>query len=429
MAVPVTVPRLGWSMEEGTFLQWLKEDGACVRAGETLFVLEGDKAAEEVEALDAGILRLAPDGPRPGDRVKVGDVIAHLAVEGEAPLPSNNDATSKSPPTVAPAAGPAARRLARSLGVNINQVAGSGPTGRIIEDDIRRHGRLVEIPAVDPLKKQRREPVASPRARRTAREQGIDWKGLPGSGRNGRVRESDVCAAAAAKMDGRLIPHTAVRRTIVTRMVAGVTQAAPVTLTTKIDARNLVNLREQFKAAAAADEIVPSYTDFIVKLCAVALRQHPLLQAQWQDDGLFLPERIDIAIAVDTEAGLLVPVVRVADQLGLRQVAAQSRELIELSRAGRLSGEQMRDATFTVTNLGSLGIDAFTPILHLPQCAILGVGRIVREPALINDHVVTREGMTLSLTFDHRVVDGAPAARFLNTLRGHLEQPAPWLVS
>jgi pyruvate dehydrogenase E2 component (dihydrolipoamide acetyltransferase) len=153
------------------------------------------------------------------------------------------------------------------------------------------------------------------------------------------------------------------------------------------------------------------------------------LQAQWRDDGLLVPGRIDIAIAVDTDAGLLVPVVRSVDQQSLRQIAAQSRELIEQARAGGLSVEQMRDATFTVTNLGSLGIDAFTPILHLPQCAVLGIGRIVHEPAVVNREVVARDQLTLSLTFDHRVVDGAPAARFLDTLRRCLEQPAAWLVS
>jgi pyruvate dehydrogenase E2 component (dihydrolipoamide acetyltransferase) len=209
-------------------------------------------------------------------------------------------------------------------------------------------------------------------------------------------------------------------------MVAGVTQAAPVTLTMKADATNLVNLRAQFRATG--DEIVPGYTDLVVKLAAVALRQHPLLQAQWRDDGLYVPDRIDIAVAVDTEAGLLVPVIREADKLTLRQVAARCRELIAQARAGRLSAEQMRDATFTVTNLGGLGIDAFTPIINLPQCGVLGVGRVVREPAVVEDRIVPRDVVTLSLTFDHRVVDGAPAARFLETLRRCLEQPAPWLM-
>ncbi|HJT77273.1 MAG TPA: 2-oxo acid dehydrogenase subunit E2, partial [Gemmataceae bacterium] len=211
--------------------------------------------------------------------------------------------------------------------------------------------------------------------------------------------------------------------------VAGVTQAAPVTLTTRADAANLVNLRSQFKAAAAsADEVVPTYSDLLLKLTAAALRQHPLLQGQWRDDGIFVPDHVHIALAVDTDAGLLVPVLRDVDRLTLRQVAAGSRDLIAQARAGRLTAEQMRGATFTVTNLGMYGIDAFTPILHLPQAAVLGVGRIVREPAVVGDRVEPREALTLSLTFDHRVVDGAPAARFLDALRRCVEQPAPYLL-
>jgi pyruvate dehydrogenase E2 component (dihydrolipoamide acetyltransferase) len=266
----------------------------------------------------------------------------------------------------------------------------------------------------------------TPRARRIAREHGIDWSNLQGSGRNGRIRERDIRAAAQAQPGGRLIPHTAIRRTLAARMVAGVTQAAPVTLTTKVDAGNLVNLRDQFKAVAA--EEAPSYSNLLMKLTAAALRQHPMLQAQWREDGLFVPERIDVALGVDTEAGLLAPVVRGVDRLTLRQVTAQLRELIALARAGRLSAEQMRDATFTITNLGMFRVDGFTPIIHLPQCAVLGVGRIVREPAIHEGAILPRDRITLSLTFDHRVVDGAPAARFLDTLARCIETPVPWLL-
>src|SRR5262249_39658812 len=137
----------------------------------------------------------------------------------------------------------------------------------------------------------------------------------------------------------------------------------------------------------------------------------------------------DIALAVDTDAGLFVPVLRSADRMTLRQIAAHSRELIEQARAGKLSAEQMREATFTITNLGGFGIDAFTPIIHLPQCAVLGVGRIARDPAMQGDRIVPREMLTLCLTFDHRVMDGAPAARFLQTLGDYLENPAPWLIA
>jgi pyruvate dehydrogenase E2 component (dihydrolipoamide acetyltransferase) len=383
-------------MEEGTFVEWLKRDGDPVRPGDSLFVLEGEKAAENIEAIDQGVLRFTPDSPRPGEVVKVGQCIAYLAAEGE-PAPEGN-----STPKAAEAPAPGAALIG---------------------------AEHAPLPEASPPSPAREGPTSSPRARRVAAELGIDWRTLPGSGRGGRVRERDVRAAAVAPPRGRVIPHTNVRRTIAARMVAGVTQAAPVTLTTKADATNLVNLRGQFQAAAASpDDLVPSYTDLVLKLTAAALRQHPLLQAQWRDEGLFVPDRIDIALAVDTEAGLFVPVVREADRLTLREVAARTRELSARARAGGLTAADLRDATFTLTNLGMFGIDAFTPILQLPQSAVLGVGRIVREPAVVEDRIVPRDAVTLSLTFDHRVVDGAPAARFLDTLRRCLEQPAPWLL-
>ena len=202
---------------------------------------------------------------------------------------------------------------------------------------------------------------------------------------------------------------------------------APVTLTSAVDATNLVNLREQFKAAATTP--VPTYTDFLVKLAGVALQKHTLLASRWTDAGIVRAERIDIGIAVDTDAGLLVPVIRDVPTLGLRQVAARSHELIDLARRGELPMRNMSGACFTITNLGVYGIDAFTPIINPPECAILGVGRIERRPVMDGDRVVGRDTVTLSLTFDHRIVDGAPAARFLQALVQLIENPGPWLMS
>jgi pyruvate dehydrogenase E2 component (dihydrolipoamide acetyltransferase) len=431
VAIEITVPRLGWTMDEGIFVQWLKRDGERIKPGDYLFSLESEKATEEIETLDAGILCIPPDGPQPGDKVKVGEVLGYLLSDGE----QRPQGRAQSVPAKAaagqavPAASPSIRRLAQTLAVDIAEVTGSGTGGRITEEDIRRHSQPL---TKDTISRPTRsgKPPSSPRARRLATELGVDWTRIQGTGRGGRVRERDVKAASTPGSAGRLVPHTNIRRTIAARMVAGVTQAAQVTLTTKLDATNLVNLRQQFKAAApTADEIVPSYTDLLLKLTAVALRQHPLLQAQWREEGLLVPDRIDIAFAVQTETGLLAPIVRQVDQRTLRQVAAQSRKLISLARAGHLTAEQMSDATFAVTNLGPFGVDAFTPIIHLPQSAVLGVGRIVREPVVHGAKIVPRDVMTLSLTFDHRVVDGAPAAQFLACLRGCIEQPAPWLMS
>jgi pyruvate dehydrogenase E2 component (dihydrolipoamide acetyltransferase) len=258
---------------------------------------------------------------------------------------------------------------------------------------------------------------------------GVDWSKLQGSGRTGRIREQDVAAKAQPLpvQIGGVIPFTPIRKTIAARMLESRQTTAPVTLTSSVDATNLVNLRGQFKAAAS--ETTPSYTDFFVKLTGVALQKHPLLAAQWTDAGIKLADRIDIGIAVDTESGLLVPVIRDVPALGLRQVTACSRELIELAQRGQLPGKDMQGGCFTITNLGAYGIDAFTPIINPPECAILGVGRIERRPVMDGERVIGREMVTLSLTFDHRIVDGAPAARFLQTLAQLIGNPGPWLMS
>ena len=211
-------------------------------------------------------------------------------------------------------------------------------------------------------------------------------------------------------------------------MVAGRAATAPVTLTTTVDATNLVNLRGQFRAAEADRGLVPSYTDFVVKLTAVALRDHPLLNARWEGDRIDLAAEAHIGIAVDTEAGLLVPVIRGAGDLGLRRIAERSRDLVARARAGTLAAAEMQGGTFTITNLGAFGIEAFTPIINLPECAILGLGRIAREPVFVGDRVEARERLILSLTFDHRIVDGAPAARFLQDVGRRIENPGPWLL-
>ena len=236
------------------------------------------------------------------------------------------------------------------------------------------------------------------------------------------------------------------RRVIADRMVAALRATAPVTLTSRASATNLLNLRDQFKAAAARPELenadsvmpnptepsvtVPSITDLLVKIAAVALARHPEVNARWQDDRIVESPDIHIGVAVDDASGLIVPVIHDVPRLGVRQVGSRLRELIAKARAHRLTAAELSGGTFTVTNLGMLGIDVFTPILHSPQTAILGVGAIRREPVVTpDDRVIPGDVMTLNLTFDHRVIDGAPAARFLRTLVEMIESPAAWLVA
>jgi pyruvate dehydrogenase E2 component (dihydrolipoamide acetyltransferase) len=400
MASEIRVPRLGWDMEEGVFLGWLKRDGEEVKAGEPLYTLEGDKSAQEIEALDAGILRIAPDGPQEGDAILVGTLLGHV----ESLSPSS--AIRASPAPITPSPIPLS-----PIGNEGNKAASSPPVGE------RRRGERV---------------TASPRARRAARELQVDVAQVQGTGRTGRVRERDVIAFANRTPKERVpatgqVP-TSVRRTIAERMVHSLRTTAPVTLTTTVDATNLVNLRDQFKVAATPETVVPSVTDFFVKLTALALQKHPALNARWVGDQIERLSEVHIGIAVSTEGGLLVPVLRDVPRLTVRQLARQARELVGKARSRQLTPEDMRGGTFTVTNLGAFGIDAFTPIINWPECAILGVGRIHKQPAVVNQQVVSRDRVTLSLTFDHRLVDGAPAAQFLQTLSRGVENPAAWLV-
>jgi pyruvate dehydrogenase E2 component (dihydrolipoamide acetyltransferase) len=401
MVIPITIPRLGWNMEEGIFVGWLKEDGATIRAGDPLFSLESEKATEDIECLDAGILRIPPDGPQPGTKLAVGTVIGYLVAEGEtAPFEAHLALTAAS----------AGETTSWTPAVDLTP-----PT-------------LPNVARGSEVRPQRR--AISPRARRVARELGIDWKELGGSGRGGRIRERDIRAASAAEQStrpqGNTLAVSSIRRTIAERMLTSHRSTAPVTLTSTADAANLVNLRSQFKTADS--DTVPSYTDFLVKLTALALVKHPLLNSRWEGEQIVVLPSIHIGIAVDTDAGLLVPVIRDVGTLGLRQLAAQTRDLAVRARAGDLKAEELSGGTFTVTNLGAFDIDAFTPIINSPQCAILGVGRIERRPSVVGEQIVAREQMTLSLTFDHRIVDGAPAARFLQTLRILITNPGPALM-
>jgi pyruvate dehydrogenase E2 component (dihydrolipoamide acetyltransferase) len=430
MAITITIPRLGWDMTEGVFAGWLKQDGETVSPGDALFSLETDKATQDVETLDGGVLRIPPDGPKPGDRLAVGMVIGYLVGPGE-PAPSAPVSADAASDGSIEAAGPAVRRQARELGIDLRRVAGTGASGRVTAEDIQKYQGGCAGAVANAEATAHHQPAISPRAKRLATQRGIDWRQLRGSGRTGRIRERDVREATipSGGSQATKMPLSSIRQTIAERMLRSGQLTAPVTLTTTADATELVHLRNQFKASVQSPmELVPSYTDFLMKLLATALRQHPLLNARWEEDHIVVEQGIHIGIAVDTEAGLLVPVVRDVPSLGVRQLAARSRDLIDRARQRRLGAEEMQGGTFTITNLGPFGIDAFTPIINHPECAILGVGRIQRQAVMVENQVVGRDRVTLSLTFDHRIVDGAPAARFLQALCKLIENPSPWLI-
>jgi pyruvate dehydrogenase E2 component (dihydrolipoamide acetyltransferase) len=259
-----------------------------------------------------------------------------------------------------------------------------------------------------------RRVVATPRARRAARALGVDWRALPGSGRGGRVLERDVHGAAAAAPTQQL--H-GIRRVTAERVTLSARTVVPVTLTTEADATSLSRLRQEVEPDNA-----PSYTDLLVKIVALALTEHTALNADHAD--------VHIALAVDTPRGLVAPVVRDAATRSVNAIASETRRLVDAAREGRLSLHDQEGATFTISNLGMYEIDSFTPVVNVPQCAILGVGRVVARPVVADEaseRVEVRRMLALSLTFDHRLVDGAPAARFLQRVKHLVERPTLWL--
>lgn len=450
MATEVILPKLGQTVEEGTISEWFKKEGDPVERGDLLFVFESDKATLEVEATARGFLRkiLVPVGETvpvltavalitrtadediegyPVEGSKVQEVEAQdLALEPAALQPSTLEPGTLHPATGRIFASPRARKLAQEKEVNLALVTGSGPNGRIVERDVLAYLTL--------------QPKATPMALKVADAFDVDVAMVSGTGVSGRVMKADVAAAAqAAAVSPPLppappvgvtavesVPLTGLRRIIAERMAASVHTAARVTLVTEADATTFVEAREQLKASVA-DEwgFAPGYNDLLGIIVARALREFPYMNARLSDDGEVIERLpvVNLGMAVDTERGLLVPVIRDADQKGLRAFGAEFRALVERARVGKSLPDDLSGGTFTITNLGMHEIDAFTPIINLPEAAILGVGRIQAKPVVRDGEIIVRQMWTLSLVFDHRVVDGAPAARFLQRIKQLVENP------
>jgi pyruvate dehydrogenase E2 component (dihydrolipoamide acetyltransferase) len=402
-------------MEEGVFIEWLKRDGESVKSGDALFTIESDKAAQEVEAIDAGTLHVPANGPQRGDKIKVGAAIGYLLADGE-----TSEAVRGSITPAAAVEDQSARQTASESG---GKKQGKPlPLADVVETE-RKQGGPLASPAAP----------ASPRARRAAREKGVSLEHVSPSGTSGRIRERDVLKVwnerSADSENWEVIETQSMRRTIADRMVRSLNSTAPVTIHRRCDAVELVNLRNQLKQAAENAE-GPSFNDILMKIVAGALRRHPMLAARWVSDQIQIPKALHIGFAVDSEHGLFVPVIRDVLQLSLREVTGASRLLIEAARAGKLKQEQMQDGCFTMTSLGSFGVESFTPIINHPQTAILGVGAIRREAVAMEDGTLAnRHQLTLSLTFDHRIVDGAPAARFLQNVCERIENPFAALLN
>lgn len=409
------LPESTGEADEGIVVAWFKREGAEVTVGEPLLEVQFAKVSSEVTAPVSGRLYriLAPRDAV----IKPGQVVALILQPGEEAPTAATAAEPAAPTTVATApafvpASPAARRLAKERGVELSRVQGSGAEGRITEEDVLRY-----LAAQEP-----REVRASPIARRLAQEHGIDLATVRGSGPEGRIVEQDVRAVIAASAQApryRVEPLSPMRKIVARRMAQSLQTAAQLTLVTEADVTELVAVRERLKRQAEV-----SYTDLIVKAAALALAEHPRFNAHLVSDELRLFDEIAIGVAVAVEGGLVVPVVRDVGAKDVIRVAAEIKALAERARQGKLSEEEMSGGTFTVTNLGAHGIDAFTPILNPPEVAILGVGRIVEKARRREGQLVWRQMLTLSLTFDHRAHDGVPAAAFLGSISRHLEEPS-----
>ena len=446
MPVEVRLLKVGMTMTEGSVEEWFIADGDEVQKGEMLYRLETEKVNMDVDADASGIVKHRVAA---GTELGPGEVVGFIFAADETipevlptpePLPSEELAQNKPPPKPAaaaapaatpkpagrrPAASPSARRLAAELGVDLTDVEGSGPRGRIVEGDVTARA---EAKATQEDRPRRRQ-ASSPAARRLAGELGVDIDALDGTGPGGRITREDVERAAEAQEQAPASePLRGMRRTIAERMFASLRDTAQLTIEMEVDMEDVVKLRTQLVAEWESEGVRPSYTDIIMLAAAKALLKHPRMHSTLADDAILRHEEVHMGMAVALEEGLVVPVIRNTDSKDLKTIAGESRELAERARSGTLGLDDMSGGTFTVTSLGMYGVDTFTPILNTPQSGILGVGRIYDGVAWHGDTPVPRKRLRLSLTWDHRVLDGAPAAEFLAEVRGYLEAPYRLLV-
>ncbi len=472
MATEIYLVKVGMTMTEGMVEEWYVPDGGTVKQGELLYRLETEKVNLDVDADASGTVK---HGVAVGVTMQPGDVIGHIYAPGEA-IPSTAPsatvtatpvatvAASKPAAATAPAAAaaggrmfssPAARRLAGEMNVDLGTVRGTGPGGRIVEADVR-------TAAANPLAASAPAAAAgpaSPLAKRLATELGVDLARVAGTGPGGRITKEDVeraaatsatassatASSAAAKPSatvvaavaktapstpaaGQRVPVKGIRKAIATRMHDSLCNSAQLTMDMDVNMDDTVKLRTQLIAEWESQNVRPTYTDLVVKAAAKALRSHPLMNSTFGETEISLLSDIHVGVAVAIDAGLVVPVVRNADALQVRELAIESARLAALARDGKLGLDDMAGGTFTVSALGMYGVDSFTPILNAPQSGILGVNRIRDDVAWDGDRPVKRKTMRLSLTWDHRVLDGAPAAQFLGAVRDLLEAPYRLLV-
>ena len=358
MVTNVLMPRLSLTMKEGTVVQWFKKEGEEVEKGEPVVEVLSEKVTYEVEAPASGVLRKIL--AEEGMDVPVAETLGIITASDEK-LPEVAEV-----PRERIIASPAAKRLAREHDIDLAQIKGTGPEGRIGEEDVQRFLQELEV--------------------------------VP------RVRE--------------VIPLTGIKKTAAERVSASAKRAPHSTITMEVDMSDTARLRGKLQV---------SYTDVLVKAVAKALREHAIINSTLEKDAIKIFADVNIGVAVATDRGLIVPVIRDADKKSIEEITSSLRELVDRAKQGNLSKEELTGGTFTITNLGMYGVDEFTPIINPPETAILGVGRVVERPVVKDKQIVVKPVMKLSLSFDHRVVDGAPAAEFLREVKTYLEEPSSLL--
>jgi pyruvate dehydrogenase E2 component (dihydrolipoamide acetyltransferase) len=418
MAVEVKLPRLGQGMEAGTIVRWLKTEGDTVERGEPLYELDTDKVTQEVEADSGGVLLkiVVADG-----EVDVGTTIALIGAQGEdVSQLLAGDGNGGAPPPAAPSqpAGPTAVEAAEAPLVAEQSTSVAAP---------ETEAPTTTPPSVSPASERVK---ASPLARRIAREEGVNLAALAGTGPEGRIIAEDVeRAAEAPASDGappaefEVVELTSVRRTIARRLTEA-WQAPVFQLTVTVDAGELVATREAMVERLREGDVKPTVNDVLTRLVASALVRHRPVNSLFVDGRIHRYASANVGIAVATPNGLVVPVLRNADRSSVQQIAAARSDLVSRAREGKLQLADLENGTFTISNLGMYGIDQFVAVLNPPQVAILAVGSIAERPFGIEGELDVVPTMTMTLTCDHRAIDGSEGAEFLQTLHELVEAPA-----
>ena len=429
----IIMPKMGDAMTEGKVVRWYKKSGDVVKKGEPLLEIETDKVNLDLEAEQDGTLgNVAAEA---GQMVEVGGVLATILGAGEKAAPRRRDAAE---PAGEDASAPSRRAIDKKDSIKKS----TGEYAEAIDMKAPRIDRTVAAPSSSAPQEEGGRKRSSPLARKMAREMGVSLEQVKGSGPSGRIVASDIKnfqpAAAPApqkakapslppiqKLETKEIPLTAMRRTIAKRLAESTGPIPHFYLTADYDVTNLLSLREQINEI---EGIKTSVNDFIVRAAALALRHHPNVNASWGDEAITQHGEIHIGIAVSTPEGLITPVVRDADQKSVTEISNEVRSLADKAKNRKLTPNDYQGSTFTISNLGAWGIEQFTAIINPPNVAILAIGAASAQPVVIDRQVVIRDRMKVTMSCDHRVVDGALGAEYLRTLRSYLEQPVRLVI-